>query len=77
VASAYNGPHLALAADGSLFVTAPEQHQVRRYSSRGELLGQWGGLEQFRIPVGLTLDEAGNLYVADTLNHRVQRFESK
>ena len=77
VASAYNGPHLALAADSSLFVTTPEQHQVRRYSSGGELLGQWGGLEQFRIPVGLTLDEAGNLYVADTLNHRVQRFESK
>jgi DNA-binding beta-propeller fold protein YncE len=82
VASAYNGPHLALAADGSLFVTVPEQHQVRRYSRGGELLDQWGGrreasLGQFRIPVGLTLDEADNLYVADTLNHRVQKFESE
>ena len=77
LASAYNGPHLALAADGSLFVTAPEQHEVRRYSREGELLGQWGGPEQFRIPVGLTLDEAGNLYVADTLNHRIQKFESR
>ena len=76
LASAYNGPHLALAGDGSLFVTTPEQHQVRRYSSGGELLDQWGGLEQFRIPVGLTLDEAGNLYVADTLNHRVQKLET-
>jgi sugar lactone lactonase YvrE len=73
LASPYNGPHLALAADSSLFVTTPEEHQVRRYSPEGELLGQWGGLEQFRIPVGLTLDEAGNLYVTDTLNHRVQK----
>ncbi len=77
VASAYNGPHLALAADGSLFVTSPEEHQVRRYSREGELLDQWGGLEQFRVPVGLTVDESGNLYVTDTLNHRVQKFESE
>ncbi|MBM4464427.1 MAG: hypothetical protein FJ014_02470 [Chloroflexi bacterium] len=77
LASPYNGPHLALAADGSLFVTSPEEHQVRRYSPQGELLGQWGGAEQFRIPVGLTIDEAGNLYVADTLNHRIQKFESR
>ncbi|MBC8263909.1 MAG: glycosyltransferase family 39 protein [Anaerolineales bacterium] len=76
LASAYNGPHLALAADGSLFATSPEEHQVRRYSPEGELLDQWGGLGQFRIPVGLTLDEAGNLYVADTLNHRVQKLET-
>ena len=74
VASPYNGPHLAPAADGSLFVTTPEEHQVRRYSPEGELLGQWGGPEHFRIPVGLTLDEDGNLYVADTLNHRIQQF---
>jgi len=77
LANAYNGPHLALAADGSFFVTTPEQHGVRRYSRGGELLGQWGGPEQLRIPVGLTLDEAGNLYVTDTLNHRVQKFESR
>jgi sugar lactone lactonase YvrE len=74
LASAYNGPHLALAADGSLFVTTPEQHEVRRYSPKGELLDQWGDPEQFRIPVGLTVDKAGNLYVTDTLNHRVQKF---
>jgi 4-amino-4-deoxy-L-arabinose transferase-like glycosyltransferase/sugar lactone lactonase YvrE len=77
VASAYNGPHLALATDGSLFVTTPEQHEVRRYSREGELLGQWGGPDQFRIPVGLTLDKAGNLYVTDALNHHIQKFESR
>jgi hypothetical protein len=28
---------------------------------------------QFRIPVGLLVDRAGNVYVADTLNHRLQK----
>lgn len=78
LANPYNGPHLALAPDGSLLMTAPEQHQIQRYSPDGTLLGQWGSYGmaagQFRIPVGLTVDRDGNLYVADTLNHRVQKF---
>jgi DNA-binding beta-propeller fold protein YncE/4-amino-4-deoxy-L-arabinose transferase-like glycosyltransferase len=78
VAGAYNGPHLALAPDGSLLVTAPEQHQIQRYSPDGALLGEWGSMGmaagQFRIPVGLAVDWAGNVYVADTMNHRLQKF---
>jgi streptogramin lyase len=77
-AGPYNGPHLALAPDGSLLMTAPERCQIRRYSSDGTLLDEWGGLGmatgQFRIPVGLAVDQAGNVYVADTLNHRLQKF---
>jgi DNA-binding beta-propeller fold protein YncE/4-amino-4-deoxy-L-arabinose transferase-like glycosyltransferase len=77
-AGPYNGPHLALAQDGSLLMTAPERHQIQRYSPDGTLLGEWGSLGmaagQFRIPVGLAVDQAGNVYVADTLNHRVQKF---
>jgi DNA-binding beta-propeller fold protein YncE/4-amino-4-deoxy-L-arabinose transferase-like glycosyltransferase len=77
-AGPYNGPHLALAPDGSLLITAPEQHRIQRYSPDGTLLGEWGSLGmvtgQFRIPVGLVLDQAGNVYVADTLNHRLQKF---
>jgi DNA-binding beta-propeller fold protein YncE/4-amino-4-deoxy-L-arabinose transferase-like glycosyltransferase len=74
----YNGPHLALAPDGSLLMTAPERHQIQRYSPDGTFLDEWGSLGmaagQFRIPVGLAVDQAGNVYVADTLNHRLQKF---
>jgi len=77
-AGPYNGPHLALAPDGSFLMTAPERHQIQRYSPDGTLLGEWGSLGmaagQFRTPVGLAIDQAGNVYVADTLNHRVQKF---
>ncbi len=77
-AGPYNGSHLALAPDGSLLMTAPEQHQVQRYSPDGTLLNQWGSYGtaggQFHIPVGLTVDQAGNVYVADTRNHRLQKF---
>jgi sugar lactone lactonase YvrE/4-amino-4-deoxy-L-arabinose transferase-like glycosyltransferase len=77
-AGPYNGPHLALAPDGSLLMTAPERHQIQRYSSDGTLIGEWGSLGvaagQFHSPVGLAVDQAGNVYVADTLNHRLQKF---
>jgi len=77
-AGPFNGPHLALAPDGSLLMTAPERYQIQRYSPDGTLLGGWGSLGmaagQFRIPVGLAVDQAGNVYVADTLNHRLQKF---
>jgi len=72
LANAYNGPHLALAKDGSLFATAPELGLIQRYASDGTLLGQWGdGL--LHVPVNLTIQD-DLLYVADTLNHRVQVF---
>jgi len=71
-------PHLTLVPDGSLLMTNPEQHKIQRYSPDGILLCQWGAygtdVGQFRTPVGLAVDQAGMVYVADTLNHRVQKF---
>ncbi len=73
------GPHLAVAADGTLFLTAPVWGQVERRDGEGRVLGQWGatgsGPGQFNLPVGLALDAGGRrLFVADALNHRVQVF---
>jgi len=74
VANAYNGPHVAMLPDGSLLITTPELHEVRRYSPSGEVLGQWGGTGEFRVPTDLALDGTKYLYVADTLQHQVQKY---
>ena len=46
----------------------------------GRFLGKWGsrgsGDGQFAYPLGVAVDGAGNVYVADTLNNRVQVFDS-
>ena len=43
-----------------------------------EILGGPGGAPgQFSEPWSIALDSKGNLYVADALNHRVQKFLRK
>jgi sugar lactone lactonase YvrE len=67
---------LDVAADGSVFITAVG---FERYTGRGRFLGKWGspgsGPGQFSTDV-LDVDAApdGTVYVADTGNHRIQRF---
>ena len=43
-------------------------------------VAKWGspgtGDGQFNLPLGVALDPAGNLYVADYGNHRIQKFSS-
>jgi DNA-binding beta-propeller fold protein YncE len=46
--------------------------------SNGALAGRWGGTKsgepgQFQAPLGVGVDAAGNMYVADTYNWRVQK----
>ncbi|CAF5050719.1 unnamed protein product, partial [Rotaria socialis] len=36
--------------------------------------GEGAGANQFNVPIGLSFDRQGNLYVVDIGNHRVQRF---
>lgn len=75
---AYDGPHLALASDGSLLLTAPEQAAIQRYAPDGRLLGQWSqaGSTPLCRPVGIYLDDATQrLYVTDTGCHYVYVFE--
>src|SRR5919199_312918 len=35
-----------------------------------------GGNGQFNVPYGVAVDPAGNVYVADTLNDRIQKFNA-
>jgi len=39
-------------------------------------MGQWGtGEGQFNGPQGLAIDSSANVYVADTGNNRIQKFQ--
>jgi hypothetical protein len=60
--------------DGSLLITVPELHEIWRYSPLGQVLGEWGGEGQFRVPTDLAVYGDDYLYVADTLQHQVQKY---
>ena len=54
-------------------------HRIQVFDSDGRFLNQWGSLGyqngQFRYPYSIALTTDGHLYVADTLNHRIQKFK--
>jgi sugar lactone lactonase YvrE len=77
-AYALNGPHLAFAPDGSIFVTESQSKSLLRYAPDGRLLNQWPaiGPVNFAAPVGLYFDAATNrLYVTDVWAHQIYIFE--
>jgi DNA-binding beta-propeller fold protein YncE len=75
---AREGPHLAWGPEGLLYLVDPEGNQVLVFRSDGTLVQQWGesggGPGQLRTPVDIAVDDQGRVYIADTDNHRVQRF---
>jgi sugar lactone lactonase YvrE len=74
------GNSIAIDANGHAFEVG-DDHVVRKYdAANGTLVVQWGsygtGPGQFNQPQGVALDAAGNVYVTDTYNHRVQVFDN-
>jgi DNA-binding beta-propeller fold protein YncE len=68
----------AVAQDGSVYVLTG--YGIKKLDRNGHLLLEWGskgsGDGEFSYPRGITIDKNGNLYVADTNNHRIQKFSS-
>jgi len=66
-------------ASGNIFVGDYELDTLRKFSPTGELLATYGGTGvgpgQFNGVWGISTDSAGNVYVADTFNRRVQKFD--
>lgn len=63
-------------ATGELFVGDLDLDTLRKFSPTGEVLGEYGGPGtgpgRFDGVWGVSTDSAGNVYVADTYNRRVQ-----
>jgi uncharacterized protein (TIGR03663 family) len=80
-----NAPrNLAFAPDGSVYVADSGNARILHLDAQGKLINEWGSLTPekqappapgtFNEPWGITVDAQGNVYVADTWNHRIQKF---
>jgi len=84
-AARFNGPYgIAIDAAGNLYVADEENQCVRKVTQKGEVSTLAGSRKAgfsdgegntacFLYPVGIAIDTAGNLYVADEGNHRIRK----
>ena len=75
---------LALAPDGTLYIADTDNHRIQHIDQEGNALHVWGSFADiatgeapggtFYEPWGIAIGNDGNVYVADTWNHRIQKF---
>jgi sugar lactone lactonase YvrE len=71
-------------ASGNVFVADAENNRIQKFGNSGSFVTQWGGYWQppnpgtgnglFASPRGVAIDAAGNVYVSDSNNNRIQKF---
>ena len=80
----FNEPNdVAIDPDGNLYVTDRVNHRIRKISSTGlvsTFAGSIAGFEdgfsfqsKFDNPTGITIDNVGNLFVTDAVNHKIRK----
>ncbi len=73
---------VAVAPDGSVYVTDTWGHRVQKFTADGKPLTHWGHYGQaedgyaFWGPRGIDVDAEGNVYVSDTGNKRIVKFDA-
>ncbi len=88
LAGQLNAPRgIAIAPDGTLYVADTNNNRIQHFAADGTFLNSWGTFGNaaagnappgtFNQPWALALSPGGNyVYVADTWNHRIQKFSS-
>jgi len=81
-AGTFNEPWgIAIASDGSVYVTDTWNHRVEKFTASGKFVTAWGIFGQgetpdsFYGPRGLAVDSEGRIYVTDTGNKRIAVFD--
>ncbi len=85
--TSFNAPRdVAVAPDGSAYVADSRNNRILHFSADGKLLQGWGTFADaskgaapggtFNEPWGVAVGPDGSVYVADTWNHRVQKFSA-
>jgi DNA-binding beta-propeller fold protein YncE len=76
---------LATGPDGEVYVADSGNNRVQKFDSEGNCMHAWGkfgfawrgaDIGQFDVPWGCATDHQGNLYISDTSNARIQKFQS-
>jgi streptogramin lyase len=76
---------LIIDSEDNVYVADTYNHRVQKFSSEDGVnyiyVTKWGsygsGDSQFKRSYGVAVDSQGNVYVADTDNHRIQKFDSE
>lgn len=79
---------LAFAPDGTLYVADSRNNRIQHFTADGQFINGWGVYGNvadnpqlpggsFYEPWGVAVDSTGNVFVADTWNHRIQKFDAQ
>jgi DNA-binding beta-propeller fold protein YncE len=76
-----NKPFLRVDGAGRVYVGDPEGYRVLVFDDQGQFLmsfGQYGfDMASFTLPLGMAFDAEDNLYVVDSDNSRLLKFEAE
>jgi DNA-binding beta-propeller fold protein YncE len=74
---------ITIASDNKLYIADAGYSRIQRFDANGNYEASWGmygsadssTIPQMANPQGMSIDSSGNIYVADTGNNRIERFD--